>query len=511
MNWFKDLKIGTRLLGAFLLVAAIATAIGVEGYTSLKTIAASDETLYRNNTVPIVLMGDISTFFQRIRVNTRELILAENEAGVDKAAKAIETYRDSIDILSVQFEKLILSDRMREVYNAFLQSRKAYGADLSTLIALVRDHKDQQARALLKGSANETARAEMNAIAALVDLKESDAESRAQANSAESASAGTTMIMLVAGGGVLSVLLGLFISRSISRPVKTLTLAAEKLAVGDIDVTLDATNTKDEIGELSASFKSLVENVRTQVNAADGIANGNLAVDVQPRSDRDVLGKAFVRVLESLRGLVGEADMLSRAAVAGKLATRGNAEKFQGGYKDIVSGVNDTLDAVIGPLNVAAEYVDRIAKGDIPAKITDSYNGDFNEIKNNLNQCIDALSGLISDMNHMSKEHDLGDIDVAMNAEQFAGAYRTMAQGVNHMVSGHITVKKKAMACLAEFGRGNFEAPLDRFPGKKAFINDTIEQMRVNLKALITDAVMLSQAAVDGKLATRADASKHSG
>ena len=44
-------------------------------------------------------------------------------------------------------------------------------------------------------------------------------------------------------------------------------------------------------------------------------------------------------------------------------------------FRPIVVGVNATLDAVIGPLNVAAEYVDRISKGDIPAKITDSYNG----------------------------------------------------------------------------------------------------------------------------------------
>ena len=59
--------------------------------------------------------------------------------------------------------------------------------------------------------------------------------------------------------------------------------------------------------------------------------------------------------------------------------------------------MNETLDAVIGPLNVAAEYVDRISKGDIPPKITDSYNGDFNEIKNNLNTCIDAVNALVAD------------------------------------------------------------------------------------------------------------------
>ncbi len=143
---------------------------------------------------------------------------------------------------------------------------------------------------------------------------------------------------------------------------------------------------------------------------------------------------------------------------------------FKGGYREIVQGVNNTLDAVIGPLNVAAEYVDRIAKGDIPNKITDNYNGDFNEIKNNLNVCIDSISGLVNGMNEMSHQHDLGDIDAVIDINKFQGTYKDMAAGVNNMVQGHITVKKKAMACIAEFGKGNFEAPLERFPGKKVFI-----------------------------------------
>ena len=107
--------------------------------------------------------------------------------------------------------------------------------------------------------------------------------------------------------------------------------------------------------------------------------------------------------LDTLRSLVEETNRLSHAAIAGELATRGNAENFNGGYRQIVEGVNSTLDAVIGPLNVAAEYVDRIAKGDIPAKITDNYNGDFNEIKNNLNQAIGAVNALVADANMLSQ------------------------------------------------------------------------------------------------------------
>ncbi len=192
--------------------------------------------------------------------------------------------------------------------------------------------------------------------------------------------------------------------------------------------------------------------------------------------------------------------------------------------RQIVEGVNDTLDAVINPLNVAANYVDRIAKGDTPPKITDSYNGDFNAIKNNLNLAIDAINdqaavaqaiamgdlsvkvnvrsendvlaksidavvsnlrSFIADMKHMSQEHDAGDIDVVMSADKFQGDYAVMAKGVNDMVLGHIAVKKKAMACVKQFGEGNLDAPLERFPGKKVFINDTIEQLRTNLKQIV--------------------------
>ncbi len=297
-------------------------------------------------------------------------------------------------------------------------------------------------------------------------------------------------------------------------------------------------------------------------------------------------------------------DEILRVASAlqqGRLAERARTELFSGDERTLVENLNGMLDAVIKPLNVSAEYVDRISKGDIPPKITETYHGDFNEIKNNLNTCIDSLSGLITEMKRMSEEHNKGDIDVVIPADRFQGAYRVMAegvndmvaghiavkkkamacvtefgkgnfeaplekfpgkkafindtierlraniqsfivemkrmsdehnkgdidvmipverfegdyrvmaQGVNEMVGGHIAVKKKAMACVAEFGKGNFEAPLERFPGKKAFINDTIEQVRVNLKALIADTNALIKAAVEGKLATRADASKHQG
>jgi methyl-accepting chemotaxis protein len=94
-----------------------------------------------------------------------------------------------------------------------------------------------------------------------------------------------------------------------------------------------------------------------------------------------------------------------------------------------------------------------------------------------------TVSSLIRQMNHMASEHERGDIDVQVDAARFDGDFRTVAQGVNDMVAAHIAVKKLAMGVVAEFGRGNYEAPLQQLPGKKAFINDTIESVRSILRS----------------------------
>ncbi|MGZ4959225.1 MAG: methyl-accepting chemotaxis protein [Methylomonas sp.] len=208
---------------------------------------------------------------------------------------------------------------------------------------------------------------------------------------------------------------------------------------------------------------------------------------------------------------IKEIERVSQQIIAGQLGERVDISNVNGDLRYLGMGVNKMLDAIAQPLNVAADYVDKISKGAIPPKIADSYKGDFNVIKNNLNTCIDALNGLIQEMQHMSEQHDLGDIDAVIDESRFQGSYQTMAKGVNDMVAGHISVKKKAMAVIKAFGEGNFDAPLEQLPGKKAFINDTIELVRGNLKTVMADADNLVKAAVEGRLATRADATKHQG
>jgi methyl-accepting chemotaxis protein len=133
------------------------------------------------------------------------------------------------------------------------------------------------------------------------------------------------------------------------------------------------------------------------------IANGDMAASMAKASDQDQIQEWLVLLKNNINALVADAALLAKAAVEGKLATRADATKHQGDYRKIVEGVNNTLDAVIGPLNVAADYVDKISKGAIPAKISESYNGDFNAIKNNLNNCVDNINALVADAALLAK------------------------------------------------------------------------------------------------------------
>ncbi len=227
------------------------------------------------------------------------------------------------------------------------------------------------------------------------------------------------------------------------------------------------------------------------------------------RSENDKLMPALIVMMENINALIADAEMLSQAAIEGKLATRADASRHQGDFRKIVQGVNDTLDAVIGPLNVAAEYVDRISKGDIPPMITDSYNGDFNEIKNNLNNCIDGLGGLVEASERL-QAMALNDYSRQVEGK-YQGIYARTGEAVNtvrqrilHMTE---TVNKVAAGDLSDLE--DYRKIGRRSENDK--LVPALTAMMDNIKALVIDANLLSQAAVEGKLATRADASRHLG
>jgi methyl-accepting chemotaxis protein len=207
--------------------------------------------------------------------------------------------------------------------------------------------------------------------------------------------------------------------------------------------------------------------------------------------------------------MMADANMLAKAAVEGNLDTRSDVTKHQGDYRKIVEGVNATLDAVIGPLNVAAEYVDRISKGEIPQKITDKYNGDFNEIKNNLNACIDGLQGLV-EANAVLARMAVNDYSKGMEGNyqgifaEVKTSVNLVRDRVNHIADSLVKISDGDLTEADVYRQIQKRSDPDRLV--PSFIR-TFDA----LQGLTNDANLLAQAAIEGKLKTRTDAQRHHG
>jgi methyl-accepting chemotaxis protein len=147
------------------------------------------------------------------------------------------------------------------------------------------------------------------------------------------------------------------------------------------------------------------------------------------KGDHEKMKLAVNNVATVIQALQKELGRLTTASKEGQLGERGRPDQFQGAYAEIVRGVNAILEAVIGPLNVAAKYVDQISKGDVPPPITDTYHGDFNTIKNNINSLVVAMNDVTAAAAAIAD----GDLTVVIRERS---AQDKLMQALSSMVSG---------------------------------------------------------------------------
>jgi methyl-accepting chemotaxis protein len=194
--------------------------------------------------------------------------------------------------------------------------------------------------------------------------------------------------------------------------------------------------------QFQGAFAEIVRGVNTMLDAillpiGEGnrilaqISSGKIdeLISQAYKGDHEKMKQAVNNVAVVLQGLQKELVRLTEASKQGQLSERGKSEQFQGAYSEIVRGVNGILEAVIVPLKVSAQYVDDISRGSIPSKITDTYNGDFNTIKNNLN----TLIGAMNDVTEAAQQIASGNLTVTI---QERSAEDKLMQALSSMVAG---------------------------------------------------------------------------
>lgn len=280
----------------------------------------------------------------------------------------------------------------------------------------------------------------------------------------------------------LIILLIFFISRMIVSPLKQLASASDKLALGDVDVTIETQKTNDEVGELAESFHKMIDNIKSQAKMAERIADGDLDVVIIPKSEKDILSRSFVKVVDTLNDLASETEAMTEAAIGGRLAERGRAERFHGGYKEIIHGFNRTLDALITPLQTVSNYIERISTGDIPERISQEQNGDYEKIKNSVNTCIDAVNLLIEDALMLAEAGVEGKLSVRADASRHGGNFGMIIDGVNQTLDSVIGPLHAAAKYIEKIGKG--EIPEEITEAYRGDFNDIKNSINACIKGL---------------------------
>jgi methyl-accepting chemotaxis protein len=386
LEFLDNMKIGKKLTASFLIIAIILGIVAVIGYMNMKSINDGMTTMYFDRTLPIQYLGITDALFYEIRGDHyKELIYPDTRAEI--RAK-ISTNQKLIKEEMDKYRATSLFPEEKEGLAKFDAAYAEYNAKM-------KEHQDMMDKGQTKevidlmgaGAMTEIRKKVSDAINDLETINQKGAEEINNQGDATFASS-TFAITLTGIIGVIAALaIGFILSKSISVPLGKGVVMMQEMSLGHLGTRLNM-NRKDEIGVLAASMDSFSNDLQNIVlGAMKEIAAGNLSIEVSPKDDRDEIAPSMKDMLEALRGLVAEANMLSNAAVDGKLGTRGDINRFKGGYREIVEGVNATLDSVINPVNEAMRLSGSYAKGDYTDRVSDtlSVKGDFIPFRDALN------------------------------------------------------------------------------------------------------------------------------
>ena len=284
---------------------------------------------------------------------------------------------------------------------------------------------------------------------------------------------------------------------------------------GNINEVVDTSIFSGSLKEVAQGVNSMVAghielNLKA-MNVVKAFGEGNFEAPLEQFPGKKVfINETVEQVRSNIKNFVFEMKAMSAAHDAGDIDIRLDEEKFHGTYREMAHGVNTMVGGHVDMNRKAIAVVQGFGEGNFDASL-EQFPGKKAFINTAIESTRNNIKTFVNDMKIMSFAHDAGDIESMMDEAKFKGTYKEMAHGVNATVAGHIDMNRKAIGVVQGFGEGDFKLSLEQLPGKKAFINTAIEQVRSNLMALSADVTMLAEAGRDGRISTRADASKHQG
>lgn len=359
MKSFKDFSISRKLLTGFLSLTLIMLLVGGAGIAGLARISQMDTYMYKGQTAPMKDLFEALECLYQFRVDSRAMVIYAGDAqkldelkqsfdsGSEKFLSSIEAYRKTISIP----ESFTLLDESVSLFNESFKPAVEKCMD--------------EAKAGNETAAWEALLQETNNIQKmfdnfnkLIDNRMDEAGKTNDSNHDTALWLTVILVLFVALGAGIAVFLGARISKMISQPIEQVVDAANRIALGHVDVELGNIDSKDETGQLAKAFTKMIDSIGKQVDAAERISNGDFTNEVPLRSDQDILGLALQKIRKDLNHTLLLISTASDQVNAGAEQVSSAAQALASGTAEQAATVEE-LNASVSRVAEQAEENDK--------------------------------------------------------------------------------------------------------------------------------------------------------
>jgi methyl-accepting chemotaxis protein len=336
-----NLKIGVRLVAAFLLVAGISVAVCLVGLSNAHKINDLSTQMYELELLGLAHIKEANVRLIEVgRARANFLLsttLEERERHLASMQRSSAAVKEQLDQARPKF----VLERAKEIFTSFDRLWADYQRETQKAVALASAKKLQERDAALH-QALDLVREKANTLDGMLDeltkLKEARAKTAGDEADAVYQQARQLLIAISAGGVLLGVVLGFVISRGVSRPIGRAVDAANRLADGDLSVRIEVTS-KDEVGQLLQAMQNMVNKlsqVVTEVNSgAEALAGASEEVSATAQSLSQASSEQAAGVEETSASIEQMTSSISQntenAKVTDAMATKAAEEAVEGG------------------------------------------------------------------------------------------------------------------------------------------------------------------------------------
>lgn len=317
MKLYRNAKISAKLIIGFLIIALIAATLGGFGVYNLQKVSNADKHLYEENTMGVNYSSSAGTYFQRVRYLLLEMTVLDTKDQRDENVTKVKDFTAKITELLTNYGKIPMKDpEEKTTYQTLMKDLASFQEYCDAIYKAEGSGDMNRVKQILMVDADSTIMDLKTQLENLMAMSITHAEEASKSNQQMATTTTRLMIGIILFAVAFAIILGSLIARSISKPIRFLVDAADKLAVGDVNVKIDV-NRKDELGQLSASFAKMTDNIRNQAYTAEKIADGDLTVDVEVRSENDLLGKKLYEMVHNNNELLSNIATTSEQVAVG--------------------------------------------------------------------------------------------------------------------------------------------------------------------------------------------------